>query len=453
MSRQPAPQRPPVALTVAGSDSGGGAGVQADLQTMAAHGAFGTSVLTAVTAQHTRGVETTHVLPVAEVRAQLDAVAADFDPRAVKTGMLATRPIVELVTEFAAGLDRPFVVDPVMVAASGDRLLSSDAEAAYEDLVAAATVATPNADEAEVLTGIVVEDAEDAVAAGRDLRELGVDHALVTGGHFGDDAVDVLVSDDGVHRFSHPRVADAATHGSGCTLSSAIAARLANGASPVDAVHGASAFMERAVRHYADVGAGPGAVNHLVGLRERAERQSTATAVRRILERFVEADVSPLVPEVGTNVVGATTYAESPAETAAVEGRINRTTDGVAPTGGVRFGASGHVARYLLAVREFDPDRRFACNCRFDDDVEAALDALDWPTVELDRQDQPDRGADRDGSTMQWAARKAYADTDEPPVVVYDRGAVGKEPMCRVTARWADELIDRMLALRDEVAG
>jgi hydroxymethylpyrimidine/phosphomethylpyrimidine kinase len=113
----------------------------------------------------------------------------------------------------------------------------------------------------------------------------------------------------------------------------------------------------------------------------------------------------------------------------------------------VRFGASGHVARYLLAVREYDPERRFACNCRFDDAVEAALAELGWPTVELDRRDQPDSVAAEEGSTMEWAARVAFGGDGDPPVAVYDHGAVGKEPMCRLTARTTDELHDRVLAL------
>jgi len=177
-TRRPAPVSKPTALTVAGSDSGGGAGVQADLKTIEAHGAFGTSAVTAVTAQHTRGVESTHVLPAGEVSAQMDAVLADFDVRAAKTGMLATAEIVRTVADRAATADFPLVVDPVMVAASGDRLLDPDAEDAYEGLVAEAALVTPNADEAAVLTGVAVEDRESAAAAGEALVEAGAAAAL-----------------------------------------------------------------------------------------------------------------------------------------------------------------------------------------------------------------------------------------------------------------------------------
>ncbi|PSP86263.1 bifunctional hydroxymethylpyrimidine kinase/phosphomethylpyrimidine kinase [Halobacteriales archaeon QS_1_68_17] len=445
-TRQPAPVSPPVALTIAGSDSGGGAGIQADLKTMEAGGAFGTSVLTSVTAQNTRGVESTHLLPVAEIEAQLAAVLSDFDLAAAKTGMLATAEIVETVAGYADDLP-PLVVDPVMVAASGDRLLEPAAEAAYEGLIAESAVVTPNADEAEVLTGVAVADEDSAVEAGERIVEMGTEAALVKGGHVpGDEVVDVLVTDDGVETFVHPRIGTDATHGSGCTLSSAIATRLAHGDDLPAAVGAGIDLLARAVRYPLDVGQGPGSVHHAVAARERAERQPTAEAVERVVETFVDRDVSPLVPEVGMNVVGATPYAEVPAETAAVEGRIARTLSGVKPNRGVRFGASSHVARFLLAAREFDADLRFAVNCRFDDDVEAALDVLD-AVAEFDRDAQPDAVARREGSTMEWGARRAFAEGDGTPAAVIDRGAVGKEAIVKLLAPDAATLVDRTTAV------
>ncbi|GAA0727019.1 hydroxymethylpyrimidine/phosphomethylpyrimidine kinase [Halorubrum trapanicum] len=273
------PVDPPVALTIAGSDSGGGAGIQADLTAMTAHGVFGTAVVTATTAQNTRGVEDVHPLPADHVAAQYAAVDDDFAVGAVKTGMLATAEIVETVTEAVADADAPVVVDPVMVAATGDRLLSPTAEDAYEDLIAAATLVTPNADEAAVLTGDAVETPADAERAARDLVALGADAALVKGGHLdggsvdGDVVVDTLVQADGaggdgtvptVDRFETPRIDTDATHGSGCALSSAIAARLARGEPIRGAVGAAVEEMTEAVRRGYDAGEGPGAVNPTV---------------------------------------------------------------------------------------------------------------------------------------------------------------------------------------------
>ncbi|WP_144800030.1 bifunctional hydroxymethylpyrimidine kinase/phosphomethylpyrimidine kinase [Halorubrum depositum] len=271
MTRDRDPVSPPVALTIAGSDSGGGAGIQADLKAMTAHGVFGTAVVTATTAQNTRGVEDVHAVPADHVASQYDAVVEDFDVGAVKTGMLATAPIVETAAGLLARRPAPVVVDPVMVAATGDRLLSPAAEAAYEGLIERATLVTPNADEAAVLVDEPVETPADAAAAGRELVARGAGAALVKGGHLDGDAesvVDTLVigdeeaaADPTVRRFENPRVATDATHGSGCALSSAIAARLARGEHLTDAVAGAIDGMEAVIRRGYDVGEGPGAVN------------------------------------------------------------------------------------------------------------------------------------------------------------------------------------------------
>jgi len=449
-TRRPAPDARPVALTIAGSDSGGGAGIQADLKTMEAGGAFGTSVITSVTAQNTRGVTSTHVLPTEEVAAQYDAVVSDFDVRAAKTGMLATAPVVELVAERAADLDCPLVVDPVMVATSGDRLLESDAEAAYEGLVAESTLVTPNADEAEVLTGVAVTDHDSAVEAGEVLVGWGAEAALVKGGHVpGERVEDVLVTAEGVETYAHPRVDTDATHGSGCTLSAAIAARLSLGRSLPGAVQYATDLLARAVRYPLDVGEGPGAVHHLVALRDRAAREPTAEHVEAVVERLVEADARPLVPEVGMNVAGATPYAESVEDVAAVEGRITRTMTGVKPNRGVRFGASSHVARFLLSAREVDPALRFAANLRFDEDVEAALADLGWSVAEYDRDEQPPSVETEEGSTMGWGARRALEAVEGTPHAIVDRGAVGKEPITKLLAEDHPALAERALALLD----
>jgi len=264
---QPAPTTRPVALTIAGSDSGGGAGIQADIQTMAGQGAFPTSVVTAVTAQNTTGVERSHVLPPEAVAAQYEAVVDDFAVAAAKTGMLATAEIVETVTRHVRELDAPLVVDPVMVAESGDRLVAPEAERAYEELLSEATLVTPNVDETTVLTGIEPETRADRRDAGEALLELGVDAALVKGGHHDEDPVtDLLVTSNGDLAFEHARIDTDATHGSGCTLSSAITARLARGDDLETAVETATRFMGRAIERHYDVGHGPGPVNHLTGL-------------------------------------------------------------------------------------------------------------------------------------------------------------------------------------------
>lgn len=280
----PDPRTPPYALTVASSDSGGGAGIQADLKTMTRLGVYGGSVVVGVTAQNTAGVRSTHVLPTEEVRAQFEAVRDDFDVGAVKLGMLATAGAIETVddcldsveetstsrrTQSVDGYDGPVVVDPVMVATSGDRLLEADAVDAYRELFAHATLVTPNADETEELTG-EWPDSEAARAAAADrFFEWGAEAVLFKGGHVedadaaADEVRDVLVTPDGTETFASERIETDVTHGSGCTLSSAIAARLARGDDLSTAVERGISFVRAAIAAPADVGE-KGSVNHLV---------------------------------------------------------------------------------------------------------------------------------------------------------------------------------------------
>ena len=261
---------PRVALTIAGSDSAGGAGIQADLKSFAACGVFGTSAVTAVTAQNTTGVRGVHALPADFVVAQVEAVLDDLDVRAVKTGMLATTGIVEAVAQLAAAGRLPrLIVDPVMVASSGARLLEESAERAYvEQLLPHALVLTPNLYEAQVLLGRSISTLAEQRDAARALGALGPSYVLVKGGHAvrdtGDDAVDVLWDGHEVFDLRGPRVPGGNDHGTGCSLASAVAAGLAKGDEVVDAVQAAKAYVARALVGGAgwQLGAGHGPLDH-----------------------------------------------------------------------------------------------------------------------------------------------------------------------------------------------
>lgn len=271
--------RVPVMLTIAGSDSSGGAGIQADLKTAMALGVYGASVITALTAQNTRGVTGICPTPVAFIEAQYEAVVTDLDVRAVKIGMLGTAEVVQVV---AGLLERwpvaAVVLDPVMVATSGDRLISHDAAAAIrEALLPLATVVTPNIAEAQELTGMKIRDQAAMEAAAQMLRTAGAQTALVKGGHLlgtklsgtrssGTTSDDVFVGPGVTRWLNAPRIETANDHGTGCTLSSAIAAHLALGAEIAEAVSAAKDFLTRALIFGKDFsyGAGHGPVHHLV---------------------------------------------------------------------------------------------------------------------------------------------------------------------------------------------
>lgn len=260
-------------LTIAGSDSGGGAGIQADLKTMLACGVHGMSVVTAVTAQNSLGVQGYWELPPIAVRAQLDSVLGDIGVDAVKTGMLASSELVLLVAGVVRDLDVPVVVDPVGVSKHGDSLLASDAvEALRDELIPVATVVTPNLFEVAQLTGVKVADESGLRRAAEAVHALGSQWVLVKGGHLPGEAVDLLFDGESCFEFRSARYDNRHTHGTGCTLASAIASYLAQGASMPDAVAAAKRYVTGAIANGFALGSGIGPVDH--GWQQRATRRS-----------------------------------------------------------------------------------------------------------------------------------------------------------------------------------
>ena len=254
---------PPVALTIAGSDPSGGAGIQADLKTFHQFGVYGEAVITLVTVQNTVRVSRVEVMPVALVREQLAAVLEDIPPGAAKTGALGSAEMVAAVAEAAGEFAFPLVVDPVMVSKHGLRLLPAAATAAIKDLLLPrAFLLTPNVPEAEALTGLAIRSLEDMRRAALRLGEMGARAVLLKGGHLEGDATDLLWDGAGWHEFPAARVATPHTHGTGCTYSAAITAGLAQGLALAAAVGGAKRYLDAAIRTNPGLGKGSGPVNH-----------------------------------------------------------------------------------------------------------------------------------------------------------------------------------------------
>ena len=253
------------ALTIAGSDSGGGAGIQADLKTFAAHGVYGTSAVAAVTAQNTLGVTSYLAMPADLVTAQIEAVMADLPADAAKTGMLPNAAIVEAVAAAAADLEIPLlVVDPVMIAKGGDRLVDDEAVAAVRTALLPRTfLVTPNIPEAEALTGLTLRTDEDRREAARRILALGPTAVVIKGGHLPTDDIHDLLLYQGVFtEFTHARVRSRHTHGTGCTFAAAVTAHLANGLGLIEAIPLAQRYVAGAIRHAPDLGRGHGPMDH-----------------------------------------------------------------------------------------------------------------------------------------------------------------------------------------------
>lgn len=263
LSIQPGATTIPRALTIAGSDSGAGAGIQADLKTFAALGVYGLTALTAITAQNTQGVRAAATLAPALVEAQIDAVLEDIGAAAAKTGMLASSEIIKVVAGCVSHWKLPLVVDPVMVAKSGDPLLAPEAVTTLRSvLLPLATVVTPNIPEAEVLSGLRIETVEDMRTAARAIFNLGVYHVVVKGGHRTDRAIDIYFDGERFDDFPAERITTPHTHGTGCTFSAAIAALLARGLPVHEAVAGAKQYITEAIRQAPGLGKGHGPVEH-----------------------------------------------------------------------------------------------------------------------------------------------------------------------------------------------
>ena len=265
-----------IVLTIAGSDSSGGAGIQADLKTFAAFGLYGASAITAVTAQSTQGIEQTLALPADLVTAQIEAVAGDFAIDATKIGMLASAAIVEAVAAAIAELDLPLVVvDPVLVSSSGERLLDEDGVRALRgELLPRARVVTPNIPEAEALSGRRIQSMDDAREAARRIHDMGAAAVIITGGHRtsnaerrtpNDDVVDLLFDGHAFFELRVPRVDSRHTHGTGCTFASAVAAGLALGRDLPDAAARAQQYVAGAIAHAPGLGHGRGPLDHFWG--------------------------------------------------------------------------------------------------------------------------------------------------------------------------------------------
>jgi hydroxymethylpyrimidine/phosphomethylpyrimidine kinase len=442
-----------VALTIAGSDSGGGAGIQADLKTFAALGVYGASVITSVTAQNTLEVAGIYDLPPEFVALQLDTVVRDFSIDAIKTGMLSNSAIIRTVSQRlrALGVEK-LVVDPVMVAKGGALLLQKEAETELvEGLLPLAFVVTPNLGEAQVLAGMPIRDLADMEEAARRIHAKGPRHVVVKGGHLAGPAIDVLFSGRTLLHIEGERIDTKSTHGTGCTFASAIAAELAKGEDVIEAVQRAKSYIITAIRLAEPIGHGFGPTHHLGFLYNQAARYDVLCQLERAMAELQAAGIASLIPEVQSNLGMALPGAAIPEEVAAWAGRIVRVGDNVHPVGNPRLGASRHVATIILTAMRFDGAYRSAMNIRYGDDVLRACEAAGLKIASFSRRDEPGELKARQGSTLARGVATAIKAYGAVPDIIYDLGDVGKEAMVRVLGHDSLEVARKVIAIRQHL--
>jgi hydroxymethylpyrimidine kinase/phosphomethylpyrimidine kinase len=438
-------------LIIAGSDPGAGAGLQQDLKVATLMGVYGFTVVTALTIQNSQGVQEVHPVAPEVVAAQLDAVLNDFPVHAVKVGMLGTTDIVRLVADRFKGLGTvPLVLDPVLAAGGGFPLLDEAGIGALkEELFPLTYLLTPNAPEAVRLTGLKVQTPEDLAEAARLLQAMGPRWVLAKGGHLPGDPVDVLTDGKNTYRLPGVRLNAPRNHGSGCLLASACAAGLAQGMSLPETVNRARNLTAQALKYGLPLGQGTGPVNPYAVYARHLARFEVLESLQAAGNRLKQEDISPLIPEVMTNLAYATPYPEGPQDVAAFPGRILKSPQGLLIPVPPAFGASRHIAAIILTAMTTHPDLRCGMNVKFFEGVEDLALLLHFKVASFDRSQEPPEVKSQEGSTLAWGVASVLKPGAPPPDLIYDRGDWGKEPMIRILGSTPMSVAEKALALKN----
>ena len=417
-------------LIIAGSDPGAGAGLQQDLKVATLLGAYGLTVVTALTVQNSQGVSAVHPVAPEVVDAQLDAILSDFPVAAVQVGMLATADIVRVVARRLQELKPKYlVVDPVLAASSGAPLLDPAGVAALQEEIFPLTcLLTPNAPEAARLTGLEVTTAAHLEEAARRLQKLGPEWVLAKGGHLPGEPVDVLTDGENAYHLPNARLTAPHGHGSGCALAAACAAGLARGLSVPEAVNQARTLVVQALRWGLPLGRGRGPVNPYAPFARDAARYQVIESLRMAATRLQREDISPLVPEVMSNLGYAAPYAETPQDVAAFPGRLIKSPQGLIIPAPPAFGASRHLAAFIVTALNTHPHLRAAMNLKLVEGLEemAALLAL--------------------------RVAPALKTGEPPPDLIYAQEDGGQEPMVYILGPDPQAVVEKALALKNALS-
>jgi hydroxymethylpyrimidine/phosphomethylpyrimidine kinase len=441
-------------LTIAGSDSGGGAGIQADLKTFAALGVHGMTAITAITAQNTMDVTAVQDVDTDIIEAQIQAVMEDIGVDAIKIGMLHTEDIIRIVSQQIAMYPVPTVIDPVMIAKSEARLLEEQAiNALIEELLPQATVVTPNAMEAEALSGIHVTNLDDAKAAAQAIAQLGPQATVIKGGHIsGNDAIDVIYYQNKFTLLKAKRLTTNTTHGTGCSFASAIAAELAKGSNLIKAIDTAKHFVHASIKHGLHIGHGSGPVNPMAHLYHNATKYQVLTLLTKALDMLAASStVSTLVPESQINLVMALPHASSPQHVMGVPGRIVKIGDRVRASSCPAFGASSHVARTVLVAMEHDTSIQSAMNIRYTKEIIDRCHDFGWVISSYNRREEPSEIKHIDGRTTTWGAQQAIKAAGQVPHVIYHLGDWGKEPMIILLGKTPSDIVHMAIQIAENL--
>jgi len=435
-----------IALTIAGSDSGAGAGIQADLKTFSALGVYASTVITAITAQNTKSVSKILEVPPWMIEQQIQSIMTDMPPDAIKIGMVYSKQIIDVVYHSLKRAKVQIVLDPIFAAGSGARLLRDDAFNAFvSTLVPISTLITPNRLEAEKLANMKIRTKSDSIKAAKKIIKLGAENVIVKGGHFRSSHVmDLFLnSKDKLIEIPNSRIKIKETHGSGCNFSSAVVAYIAKGTMLIDACKMANEYVHNAIKNSVIIGKGLPVINPLSEIYRDAARYSTSAWLQQAVEQLIKLPpFHKLIPETQTNFVYALPEAVRISEVAGVRGRIIKVDGTAVPASYIEFGASRHVASAVIAYMNINPTFRAAINIKFDDELIKICKSA-FCTASYERSEEPKIIKKQEGSSVSWGIRSALAKNSKADVI-YHTGDFRKEPMIIIFGKNPTEVIDKV---------
>jgi hydroxymethylpyrimidine kinase/phosphomethylpyrimidine kinase len=439
-----------VALSIAGSDPSGGAGIQADLKSFSYLRVHGVTTITCVTAQNTQHVQSIFKVPIDAINQQLESLFDDCPIAAVKTGMLYDKEIVTAVAHTLKAYHMKPVVDPVMVATSGNALSNQTfLTALTQELLPFSLMVTANIPEACALAHMSITTQKDLETAAKKIHTLGSEYVLFKGGHFPSDLVtDLLYDGKKFYRFTLPRIPQKKAHGSGCTLSALITGLIALGEPPIVAVEKAKRIVWSMINEGYSPGKGADVLNHSSALQippplQHQEQFDIWLQLKNAVETLFTFLPSQYIPEIGMNVAYGLPSARTRNDVCAISGRITRHDDKPFLCGTLGFGVSKHVASIVLAAMSFDPTMRSALNIRYAEKTLDLCKSLGFTIGTFDRKNEPPTAQ----STMEWGTKQAITACGFVPDLIYDTGSVGKEPMIRILGKNPHDVVQKIRKL------
>jgi hydroxymethylpyrimidine/phosphomethylpyrimidine kinase len=437
------------ALTIAGSDSSSGAGIQADLKVFSLMHVYGTSVITALTAQNTKRVS--RVMPVepAMIKSQINSVIFDIKIDAIKIGMVYSKDIINAIASALKNVSIPIILDPIFKAGTGAILLRNDAYASFvKKLVPMAYIITPNRMEAEKLANMKINGVADAKNAAEKIANLGARNVIIKGGHLeGKYAIDILYHNKRFFEYANERVKSKGFHGAGCAFSAALTAEIAKGKYVIDATKRANEFINNAISNELKIGKGMSVLNF--------EQLPSSNALLATLQKavYIVEDTDNfglLIPESQTNIVYAKEKAQSTDDVAGVYGRIVKIGNRAKASGNVGFGASKHVASAVLAIIHHDKSVRSAANIKYDERIIEICRSMGWKVSSYDRRCESEEMKSKEGKTVKWGIEQAIAKINALPDVIYHTGDWGKEPMVLVFGKDPYEVCNKVISILNQ---